>query len=248
MSHLTQEQIRRLKQRLMERKAELESRMVHNDQHGMGESERDYTGELSHIDNHPGDLATEVYEREKDLALQDRMDLELQRVIFSLEAIHHGRYGTCIICGEAIPYERLEAVPDTQYCLKDNPRQNPSHDRPVEEEFLHPPFGRSSLDEHEYSGFDGEDAWQIVESWGNSNSPALAEGNNIDSYNEMDIEHEDDQGGFVEVYENFVATNIDGTDVFFVRSPQYVEYIQRGEGSFLLDPNVPGEDDDDTLI
>lgn len=244
MSHLTQEQISRLKQKLMERKEELESRMVHNDFHGMGESERDHTGEISHIDNHPGDVATEVYERGKDLALQDRMDHELERIILSLETIDEGRYGVCILCGEPIPYERLEAVPDTQYCVKDNPRQIPSRDRPVEEEFLHPPFGRSSLDEHEYSGFDGEDAWQIVEGWGNSNSPALAEGNNIDSYNELDIENEDGQGGFVEPYENFVATNIDGTDVFFVRGPQYTEYMERGEGSFLLDPNDPGEETD----
>jgi hypothetical protein len=102
------------------------------------------------------------------------------------------------------------------------------------------------MDEHEYAAFDGEDAWQIVESWGNSNTPALAEPNNIDSYNEMDIEHEDDLGGFVEVYENFVATNIDGSEVFIVRSPQYIDYLNRGEGSYLLDPHA--ESDDDSLI
>lgn len=82
MSHLTQEQLHNLQQKLMDRKVELERRMVNNDQHGLGESERDMTGELSHIDNHPGDVGTEVFERGKDLALQDRVDQELQRVIF----------------------------------------------------------------------------------------------------------------------------------------------------------------------
>lgn len=243
MSHLTQEQLSTLQQKLMERKAELESRMVHNDQHGLGESERDNTGELSHIDNHPGDLGTEVYERGKDLALQDRVDLELQRVIFALEAIHHGRYGTCETCGQPIPYERLEVLPDTKYCVEHTPKTEISRDRPVEEEVLAPAFGKSSMDEHEYAAFDGEDAWQIVESWGTSNTPALAEPNDIDSYNEMDIEHEDDLGGFVEVYENFVATNIDGSEVFIVRSPQYTDYLNRGEGSYLLDPHADSEDD-----
>lgn len=247
MSHLTQEQLNNLQQKLMDRKVELERRMVYNDQHGLGESERDMTGELSHIDNHPGDLASEMFEREKDLALQDRVDQELQRVIFSLEAIHHGRYGVCLTCGQPIPYERLEVLPDTQYCVNDTPRERVSRDRPVEEEVLAPAFGKSSMDEHEYAAFDGEDAWQIVESWGNSNSPALAEGNEIDSYNEMDIENGDDQGGFVEVYENFVATNIDGSEVFIVRSPQYVDYLNRGEGSYLLDPHGDPENDDESF-
>lgn len=80
---------------------------------------------------------------------------------------------------------------------------------------------------------------------GELNSPALAEGNEMDSYNEMDIENGDDQGGFVEVYENFVATNIDGSEVFIVRSPQYVDYLNRGEGSYLLDPN--GDPDDESF-
>lgn len=53
-------------------------------------------------------------------------------------------------------------------------------------------------------------------------------------------------GGFVEVYENFVATNIDGSEVFIVRSPQYIDYLNRGEGSYLLDPHA--ESDDDSLI
>ncbi|GAB6929639.1 yteA family sporulation protein [Paenibacillus sp. JCM 10914] len=243
MSHLTQEQIKQLQQKLMERKVELERRFIYNDQHGLGESERDQTGELSHIDNHPGDLATELYEREKDLALQDRVDLELQRVIFSLENIHHGRYGVCTICGQPIPYERLEAVPDTQYCIKDTPREHLSFQRPVEEEVMAPPFGKSSMDEHDYAAFDGEDAWQIVESWGTSNTPAMAENNDVDSYDEMAIENGDDLGGFVEAYENFVATNIDGSEVFVVRSPQYQDYLSRGEGSYLLDPHADPEDD-----
>ncbi|GAE04285.1 DnaK suppressor protein [Paenibacillus sp. JCM 10914] len=143
-------------------------------------------------------MATELYEREKDLALQDRVDLELQRVIFSLENIHHGRYGVCTICGQPIPYERLEAVPDTQYCIKDTPREHLSFQRPVEEEVMAPPFGKSSMDEHDYAAFDGEDAWQIVESWGTSNTPAMAENNDVDSYDEMAIENGDDLGGFVE--------------------------------------------------
>lgn len=242
MSHLTKSQLNQLHQQLLDRKAELE-RLDTNDNHGLSISERDTTGELSHIDNHPADLATELYEREKDVALQDRAELELQRVLLSLDAMKDGQYGACVVCGKSIPFERLQAVPDTLYCLEDTPRQELSYTRPIEEEFLSPPFGRSSLDEHEYSGFDGEDTLQILESMGSSNSPAMAENPNVSSYNEMDFEDNDDQGGFVEIYENFVATNIDNTDVFIVRGDQYYDYLNKGEGSFLLDPHADPEDD-----
>ena len=242
MSHLTEDQLKQLHRQLLDRKAELE-RLDENDNHGLSISERDMTGELSHIDNHPADLATELYEREKDLGLQDRAELELQRVQLSLDTMKDCQYGTCVVCGKPIPFERLQAVPDTMYCLEDTPRVVPSPDRPIEEEFLSPPFGRSSLDEHEYSGFDGEDALQILESMGSSNSPAMAENRNVTSYNEMDFEDNDDQGGFVEIYENFVATNIDNTEVFIVRGDQYFDYLNKGEGSFLLDPHADPEDD-----
>lgn len=242
MSHLTEAQLRQLHRQLLDREAELQ-RLNENDQHGLSVSERDNTGELSHIDNHPGDVATEVYDREKDIGLQDRAELELERVLASLEKINQGNYGVCVVCGQPIPFERLEAVPDTMYCVEDSPRVIPSPDRPVEEEFLHPPFGRSSLDEHEYSGFDGEDALQILENMGSSNSPAMAENPEVGSYNEMDYEEADDLGGFVEAYENFVATNIDNSEVFIVRGPQYYNYLQEGEGSFLLDPHADSDED-----
>lgn len=243
MSHLSEKQMKQLHRQLLDRKAELE-RLNSNDNHGLSVAERDNTGELSHIDNHPADLATELYEREKDVGLQDLAELQLQRVLSSLESMEDGQYGTCVVCGKPIPFERLQAIPDTMYCIDDTPRKELSHNRPVEEEFLCPPFGRSSLDEHEYSGFDGEDALQILESMGSSNSPAMAENPNVSSYNEMDFEDNDDQGGFVEIYENFVATNIDNTEVFIVRGDQYYDYLNKGEGTFLLDPYADSGDDD----
>ncbi|NMO94758.1 TraR/DksA C4-type zinc finger protein [Paenibacillus lemnae] len=243
MTHLSHEQWQQLRSQLLERKAGLE-RLNDNNNHGLSISERDTTGELSHIDNHPGDLATELYEREKDLGLQDRAELELQRVLSSLEHMDHGDYGICVVCGKPIPFERLEAVPDTMYCRQDAPRVIPSQNRPVEEEFLSPPFGRSSLDEHEYNGFDGEDTLQILEQMGSSNSPAMSENPEVDSYNEMGEEEHDDLGGFVESYENFVATNIDNSEVFFIRSPQYDSYLEQGEGSYLLDPHAAPDPED----
>ncbi|WP_274651826.1 TraR/DksA C4-type zinc finger protein [Paenibacillus humicola] len=229
MSHLTSEQLNGLKARLEADKRQTEARLGDQEHYGLASSQRDDTGELSAIDNHPGDLATETYDREKDVALLEQEDLRLARIDAALEAMADGSYGICRVCGEPIPYERLAAVPDTVYCVEHSPRQDESYRRPVEEAFLQPPFGRSSLDEHEYNGFDGEDAWQIVESWGNSNSPAMSENRNAEDYESVGIEA-GEPDGYVEAIESFLATDISGNHVTVVRNKAYYEYMKHKEG------------------
>ena len=36
----------------------------------------------------------------------------------SLERVEAGTYGVCNACGKDIPFERMEAVPDTDYCVE----------------------------------------------------------------------------------------------------------------------------------
>lgn len=243
MSHFTAEQMRSLRSQLLSDKHDIEHRLSENEHYGLGDSLKLQTGELSPIDNHPGDLATEVYERGKDISLLEHDEFQLERIDSALHAMEEGHYGTCAVCQRPIPYERMEAVPYTKYCKIHQPETVVSENRPVEEEFLAPSFGRTSLDERDdQNGFDGEDAWQIVESWGNSNSPAMAEDGNIDSYDVMAIEVAEELDGFVEAYESFVATDIYGHDVSIVRNRQYRQYLENGEGSGLLEPDA-GQDE-----
>jgi YteA family regulatory protein len=236
MTHLTAAQLSELRAILFQERAEIRHRLQNNEHYGLQDAMRDTTGELSQIDNHPGDVATDLYHRSMDISLLERDEHELDDIEAALKAMNEGTYGICIASGEPIPFERLMAVPATRYCREHNPRQKMPHNRPVEEEFLSPPFGRTSLDERDdQNGFDGEDAWQIVESWGSSNSPAMAEGNEIGSYDEMEIEA-DETEGFVEPWENFIATDIEGNNVTVVRGSSYQHYMDSGEGSYLLDP------------
>ena len=39
------------------------------------------------------------------------------RVVAALDRIRQGTYGCCAVCGEPIPFERLECVPDTTRCV-----------------------------------------------------------------------------------------------------------------------------------
>lgn len=74
-----------------------------------------------------------------------------------------------------------------------------------------------------------------MESWGTSNSPAMAEGNNIDSYNDMEIEA-DELEGCVEPWENFIATDITGNNLIVVPGRSYQRYLDSDEATHSLDP------------
>ena len=241
MNHLTKEQCMSLRAVLMEDQARIEERLAENDHYGMSEALSDYAGELSSYDNHPADVGTETYERGKDLSLLENDERRLRRIHEALQAMEDGEYGVCRTCHSPIPFERLEAVPETRYCVTHSPQQHPSIDRPVEEEFLAHPFGRSSMDEESsYAGFDGEDAWQIVEGFGNSDSPAMAENPDAD-YERLTIEP-DEHEGFVESIESFLATDITGSRVSVVRNRFYREYMSQREGDPLLEPDELPED------
>ncbi|MHA0855868.1 TraR/DksA C4-type zinc finger protein [Paenibacillus sp. CMAA1364] len=228
---LTLTQIKHLQTQLELEQEDIIQRTKDNDHHGLDESFRFSTGELSSIDNHPADVATDLYYRSMDISLVEHDEMQLERIESALEQISKGTYGSCHVCHKAIPYDRLIAIPATSYCKEHSDRQTVSNNRPVEEEFLMPPFGRTSLDERDnQNGFDGEDTWQIVESWGTSNSPAMAEDHQIESYDDMAIEADNEIEGCVEAIESFIAADIEGKPIGIIRNSHYQQYMDTGEG------------------
>lgn len=236
MTKLTNNQLSNLRSSLVVEKAAIEQRLASSDHYGLANSYKDASGDLSSYDNHPADAATETYERGKDIALHEQEELHLNRINAALEAMENGTYGKCSTCGAQISHARLQALPDTLYCAAHSPRQDVSDHRPVEEQYLSPPFGRTSMDDHEdgYNGFDGEDAWQIVESYGNSDSPAMSENANVQRYDEVGIEA-DEADGYVETLESFLATDITGKHVSVVRNKEYYSYMEHEEGDHTLE-------------
>lgn len=235
MLKLTAKQKKRLKKQLLARKQELETILRNSHHHGLDEP-MGYALELSSYDNHPGDMGTELFERGKDYALPENAEHNLEEVQTALEHMETGTYGICAVCEKPIPYARLEAIPWTVYCIQDVPDPQISFRRPVEEQVETPPFGRTSLDESENHNtqFDGEDAWQIVESWGNSNSPALAENPDTFDYDNSYLEASENEG-YVESIESFLATDIYGNARMVVRNQEYKRYMDNQEGDPLLE-------------
>ncbi|HZG61714.1 MAG TPA: yteA family sporulation protein [Anoxybacillus sp.] len=209
---LTKQQLSTFRSRLLQEKKEIEERLIANDHFGKERSHaHDAVGELSSADNHPGDEGTELYEREKDIALNELAEKELKDIEHALEAMENGTYGRCEVCGQDIPYDRLEALPTTTFCKEHSPDQFVSHQRPLEEGVLMPPFGKFDFDDRDAVMYDAEDSWQDVARFGTSETPSDL-GKNVDHYNDVYAESEENVG-YVEDFENFAAIDIYGKEV-----------------------------------
>jgi RNA polymerase-binding transcription factor DksA len=85
---------------------------------GIGtQSESDQLSELSSLDQHQGDIATETFEREKDFSLLEQLQAEIDDLDAALRKVEEGTYGTCEICGNEISPDRLEARPGSRTCI-----------------------------------------------------------------------------------------------------------------------------------
>lgn len=203
------EKIRYFKARLLEDKQRLKAELEESDSFNLNVPLTDSIQELSGYDNHPADLGSETFEREKDLALKMNLEEIQQRIDEALDTIDNGQYGICEDCGRQIPTERLEALPYTTLCIdcqRDEESHHQNRKRPVEEEVLSPPFGRTFLDNTENVGIDGEDIWQSVARYGTSDTPSDLGGET--DYEDMFTDADEPQG-FVEDVEQIVNVSPD---------------------------------------
>jgi DnaK suppressor protein len=69
------------------------------------------------VGNHVADDATEVFTRERNLALRGNAEDLLGQIDAAMRRLDEGSYGTCARCGKEIPAERLEARPYAIYCI-----------------------------------------------------------------------------------------------------------------------------------
>jgi DnaK suppressor protein len=61
--------------------------------------------------------ASQVFAQQRDLALRDRADHQLELVDEALARLDAGTFGTCIRCGKPIAPDRLEALPWAARCI-----------------------------------------------------------------------------------------------------------------------------------
>jgi RNA polymerase-binding transcription factor DksA len=86
-------------------------------------SQRLATAELSLADQHPADVGTEMFEREKDYSILEQVAAEMQEVERALHRLEQGTYGICEDCGRPIAAARLAARPSANLCVDDQARR-----------------------------------------------------------------------------------------------------------------------------
>lgn len=76
------------------------------------------------VKNHPAEDATNLFNRERSVAIGDTMERELRLIDHALARIAEGTYGVCEVGGETIPVERLEARPAATLCIQHQREQD----------------------------------------------------------------------------------------------------------------------------
>lgn len=184
MKPIKEKQLKHLKEKLLEEKKAAEQHLERGEE--LRTQLSDTTGELSSYDNHPADLATETFERNRDMAVDEAFSTRVLEIEQALERMENGTYGACVVCGKDIPIERLEAIPSTPTCMEDSLDAADPTLRPVEEQVMTPPpSGAGEGRQHQAGHFDEADAWKLVESHGNSDSPAMAASREVKSYEQL---------------------------------------------------------------
>lgn len=191
----------------MSRQSEL-IKQVQDKHFGLDIEQMEAADELSNYDNHPADMGTALYERGKDLALNEHAEKELEDINEAIHAIEEGTYGICTTCGEDIPFDRLQAVPTADKCVEHAEQQPFSRARPVEEEVFSPNINPNEVTDEEQVGYDAEDAWQEVSRYGTSETASDFYGDR-DDYDEM-YPNSDELVGSAENVEEFISSDING--------------------------------------
>lgn len=201
---MDEKNLKSLQKKLFSEKESIQKQIKENKDFGLNKSMNESIGELSGYDNHPADIGTELFERGKDSALEENKEHTISLINDALDKIDLGTYGLCEKCKKEIPLERLEALPYAKYCVEHQPINDLSTSRPIEEEILSPPYGRTEFHE------------QVSES----------------DYDDLYIESDENEG-YVEELEGFVITDIYGNPteekIDFTKNKAYEDYIRGHE-------------------
>jgi YteA family regulatory protein len=230
---LTDEQTAYLKEKLVNIRKDLRETIQETGGNMENHTSRESTGELSLYDNHPADMGSELFEREKDRAISVHNKDELEKAEKALAAIENGQYGRCEVCGKSIPFDRLDAIPYATTCVEHSADQAIPGDRPVEEEILNPAKDNtfSSRDLSEADNY--EDSFEEVGAFGTSETPSDFTGD-FDSYNEL--YSDDKREGAPEQYETFVGTDIEGDDIEIYSTENKQEYMDKLDDAGVESP------------
>ncbi|MFH1731193.1 MAG: TraR/DksA C4-type zinc finger protein [Planctomycetota bacterium] len=111
---LTKKDVRHFKELLLRKRQAL----VGDANHLEDEAVRKSKDEAATMDiSNFADLGTDNYEQEFDLGMLEHQGETLREIDEALERIENKSFGTCDVCGKAIPKGRLSAKPHARFCI-----------------------------------------------------------------------------------------------------------------------------------
>jgi DnaK suppressor protein len=78
--------------------------------------------ELSHVDQHPADAGSDLFESEREEGLATQLREELAAVERAEQRLAEGKFGLSVESGEPIPDERLERMPWAERTVEEQAR------------------------------------------------------------------------------------------------------------------------------
>ena len=115
---LTPTEKKKLKQLLQDELGRLQKELADIQERSSRAMDVEIVSEVSGYDDHPADLASETFEREKDQAMVEALEATISRVELAMEKLKLGTYGICDGCGKKITQKRLDAVPYATLCVE----------------------------------------------------------------------------------------------------------------------------------
>jgi DnaK suppressor protein len=79
--------------------------------------------ELSSMDQHPADAATDLQDADRQGAALDTLSDQRAQVEAALARLDEGTYGVCVDCGKPVSDERLDARPEAARCMECQTRE-----------------------------------------------------------------------------------------------------------------------------
>ena len=123
------------------------------------------------LSNHPAENASDLTEQTMELTLEGEREDELKRIQAALNRIERGTYGSCVVGGEPIPFERLEALPTADTCVAHAEQlTKQQQNRPIEEEVIRMNINKPMKGVQGREG--GEDSLDELLEEGTSDSPS----------------------------------------------------------------------------
>ncbi|HBB37292.1 MAG: Sporulation protein, yteA family [Candidatus Moranbacteria bacterium GW2011_GWC1_45_18] len=105
-----------LKQKLLEEKKRIEEN-ISKTETGKKGTDREYETSFPEIERDQEENADEMEMYESNLAVDESMKKELEKIDAALLRMEKGTYGKCSNCQQEIPVERLRAYPQADTCL-----------------------------------------------------------------------------------------------------------------------------------